>query len=186
MNRHFSDLLLSVQDTPDFRERYEREVKVMFEKTVTPRQKIIRGAAAVLCFALSAASAYGFVWTAGQPGAPRWAFALMALLFLVVGIGQLLLARRDKEDVRSQVSMQIGGIGGLLLGPALALLLGSLQEPRGTASAYMLAAAVVLLFVSAMIQVGGAIRVSELNMKEEMLGIRLKLAEMAEKMELST
>jgi Na+/melibiose symporter-like transporter len=183
MRSNFSDRLLSIQqDSPDFRERYEREVKAMFEKQITPAQRYGLWIFAILCFAASLVSwYYYFVVSADQPKTHS-AYAMLAVIILVWGIIAAKNARKKTWNVRVQAERQAIVVLGSFFGIATILLLVSLLHP-GTYSSNFIVAGLVLLVIEAVFVIRKLIQVSEMNTKEKLLKEKLLLADLAEKPE---
>ena len=180
-NHDFSDKLLSAeQTTPAFRERYEKEIRAMLEKTLTPAQRIGWGFSTVM----SAVFVIVFTWAAivGRelPVMMRAAFglgALVALVWVIMG-GKIVL--RGKMNRRTHPNAFTGTAWGMVLTVQIVILMIGGEHPDSVKSVYMALYGLTFLLMGAMFLLTNRIEQSELNMKEKLLGIELRLAEIAE------
>lgn len=183
-NDNFSDRLLSVeQTTPAFREKYEREVKAMLEKKLTPVQKFVTGFMAVVCLAMFVFFTYAvLVITAGLPILIRASFGIGALFSLAFLIFLVKIVLSGKMNLRTQPNTMTGLVWVfLVIMQTIFMTIGG-KHPESVSSVFMVLYGLTFLVIGVAILVTRRIELSELNMKENLLGIELRLAELSEKL----
>ena len=184
-NDNFSDRLLSLeQTTPAFREKYEREVKTMLEKTLNPIQRFVFIFTTVLALAMTMFFAYVALILARElPILIRASFGIGALFAAAWAILSIKILRAGKINLRAHPNAMTGMTWGFLVIFITIMMLVTGKHPQSVLSVYMLLNALVFFIGGVASLITNRIEQSELNMKEKLLGIELRLAELSEKME---
>lgn len=181
-NHDFSDRLLSAeQTTPAFRDKYETEVKAMLEKKLTRPQRVgytlsaLMGALFLVVF--------GAVALFAPREFPAWGRALFGLgsafgLVWAILVGRIVIT--GKVNLRTGANALVGLTWGFVVTVVTVLMMVGVDRAEPVKSVYMLLVGLVYLLIAAMFMIFNRIEQSELNMKEKLLGIELRLAEMAE------
>ena len=184
-NGNFSDRLLAMERAnPDFREKYERGVKAMLEKRLTPVQKFVTGFMAVVCLAMFAFFTYAvLVITAGLPVLIRASFGVGALFSLAFLIFLVKIVLSGKMNLRTQPNTMTGLVWVfLVIMQTIFMTIGG-KHPESVSSVFMVLYGLSFLVLGVAFLVTHRIEQSELNVKEKLLGIELRLAELCEKSE---
>lgn len=185
MNNNFSDRLISVEQTsPAFQERYEREVKAMLEKTLNPIQRFMFGFTAVICAGFAVFFAYiGLVTARELPVLIRAGFGLGVLFGVIWAIIAGKIAKTGKMNRRTQPNALNGMAWAfVVIMQTIYLMIGG-QHPDRTVSVFMVVSGLTFLLGGAVFMIANRIEQSELNTREKLLGLELRLADIAEKME---
>lgn len=180
-NHDFSDRLLSVeQTTPAFRERYEKEIRKMLEKTLTPLQRFAFGFSTVLSIGMAVFFTWAAISGRGLPPAFRAMFGLGVLVTLAWAIvgGRIVLS--GKMHLKTHPNTLTGMMWGFVLTVQIVILMWGGQHPESVKSVYMAIYGLTFLLMAALFMVSNRIEQSELNMKEKLLGIEMRLAEIAD------
>jgi hypothetical protein len=186
-NNNFSDRLVSVENTtPAFREKYEREVKAMFERQKIPVERYLQWIFGILCLAAVPVFLYFyFVVSSNQPE-NHSVWMNIALWFLIVGTTNLINARKDTINVHIQAVKLMMFIGAAFLGAAFVLLFFVFRQHPGTVAyvGMVIFGLILLVINSAVNMLEIMLRVvseMNMNMKEKLLVSELRLAELTEK-----
>lgn len=177
----FRDRLMSSQQlTPEYRERYERSLESMFERVLTPAQK----AGMWFKVALSLVGTAAFAWGFTIKGMPSLLKALMAFLAVVALAQTVIVARaavmgivnlRWQPKVGAYMSFQA-----ILITSFVVMIYGVMHPNPG--STYLLLAFVVPVIIMSVVLIRTHIEQSELNVREKLLEIELRLAELSEQL----
>jgi hypothetical protein len=181
-NNNFSDRLISLeQDNPSFRERYEKEIKRMLEKTLTPIQRFAFGFTAVICAGFAVFFAYiGLVTARELPVLIRAGFGLGVLFGVAWAVIGGKIALRGKMNRRTQPNALNGMAWAFVVLMQTIYLLAGGAHPDRVVSVFMVLFGLTFMLGGAVFLLTNRIEQSELNMKEKLLGIELRLAEIAE------
>jgi drug/metabolite transporter (DMT)-like permease len=191
MNEHddFRDRLISSQQTtPEFREKYERSLESMFIRQLTPGQRAA-GIVVVLSglvFVVGVALGFTTRIITVACNDVNQIMGIMAALLAVVVFGVTILHTRSlvkgNVDLRWQPQVMAWAVFyGLLLIAAIPIVLGFLHG-SSTSTLFLIAFCLVPLVAAAAILILVYIEQSELNVREKLLEIELRLAEMGELM----
>jgi len=184
-NDNFSERLISLErDTPEFRARYEKEIKAMLDKTLKPVQRVSYGLSAALIIAFAVFYSYMLVIRLhdGHPLVVA-SYGLGILFSVAWTVFAVKIAKSGRMNLRIQPNVMTHMIWAFLVFMQTIFLLLGGQHPDRVPSVFMLVSGLTFLLIGAMFMLNNKIEQSELNMKEKLLGIELRLAEIAEEME---
>jgi cation transport ATPase len=186
-NDNFSDRLISVeQANPAFQERYEKEIKKMLEKTLTPIQRVSFAISGVMTAAMACLFAYLAIFglTIKGPG------SMLMLTRAILGLGTVFcvvwavmvwkIVAKGAMNRRTHPNTLNGMVFVLQTFIATILLVGSGMHPNLVSSVYTAVFAVMVLLSGVGTLVTNRIEQSALKTEEKLLGIELRLAEIAE------
>lgn len=180
-NHDFSDRLLSAeQTTPAFRGKYDREIRKMLEKTLTPTQRFAFGFSTVLSIGMAVFFTWAAIIGTGLPPVFRAMFGLGVLVTLawtIIG-GKIVLS--GKMHLKTHPNALTGMMWGFVLTVQIVILMWGGQHPESVKSVYMAIYGLTFLLMAALFMLNNRIEQSELNTKQKLLGIELRLAEIAE------
>jgi hypothetical protein len=188
--RFVEQLLAADPPSPDARGRYEKEVRAMLEKTISPRQRRLYLIAAVVSGLLGAyLSLIGLGTLVGRTAPlvePGPALLLLVLCILATGLALLLVAgmlfRTYWKGAFNQLSYRewAAGVGVIYVGSVgvLFLLLGRYFPELLRDSVQVLG--LILLLYAAVAWVRHRIAQAEMRTAEKLLEIELHLAEIGE------
>ncbi len=181
-NTNFSDQLLSMEQVnPTFQERYEKEIKKMLEKTLNPIQRFMFGFSAAMGAAFAIGFAYVAVVSARElPLLIRGSFGFGALVGLIWAIIAGKIVASGKMNLRTHPNAMNGLIWGFLVILQVVFMTMGGQHPDRVLSVFMILNGLTFLMMGATFMINNSIEQSELNVKEKLLGIELRLAEIAE------
>jgi hypothetical protein len=190
MNNHsdFRDKLVSAQQfTPAYRERYRKGLESMLTRRLTPARRIVCSLLALggLCAAVNFGVQAATQGSNGEYAAwGRAAFGVMALWGLAWAALLGAMAIRGTVNLRKD-RQAIAGLrwfffvfAGILL-----MLVGGLQlkyEPGSNGPVFAAVVGLAFLVYGALVVIHNLVQQSELNVREKLLEIELKLAEMSE------
>jgi hypothetical protein len=184
---NFSDQLLSMEQVnPAFQERYEKEIKKMLEKTLTPIQRISFAISGVLTAAMACLFAYLAIFGTTVKGPETMASVTRAVLvaatvfcvlwavisWKIVSAGKM--NRRSHPNILNSMTFILQMFIGTIL------LVAAGMHPNLVRSVYTAVFGSMMMLGGVAVLLVNRIEQSELNMKEKLLGIELRLAEIAE------
>jgi hypothetical protein len=187
-NNDFRDRLVSAQQfTPAYRENYRKGLESMLTRRLTPTRRIVCAALAVsgLCAAVSFGVQAVAQRSNGEYAAwGRAAFGVMALwglawaaLLGAMAIRGTVNLRKDRQAIAGLRWFFFVFVGILLM------LVGGLQlkyEPGSSSPVFAAVIGLGFLVYGALVVIHNLVQQSELNVREKLLEIELKLAEMSE------
>ena len=183
-NRSFSDRLLSAeQTTPAFREKYEREVKAMLLKTLTPAQRFAWWFSTVMSIGLFAGFGYVAVTAAKLPIIVRGAFALGAIAGLAWGIVAGKIARTGVMHRKIHPNVLTGAVWVFMVLFTVVMLLVTAKHPDSVRSVYMLLYALAFYLMGLASLITNRIDQTYIRTEERLLEIELRLAELKESLD---
>lgn len=184
-NDNFSDRLLSLEETtPAYREKYEREVEAMLEKRLNPVQRFMFVFTTVLALAMVVFFAYAaLVLLRELPLVIRASFGIGAVFAAAWAVLSIRILRAGQMNVRAHPNAMTGMTWGFIVILMVIMMLVTGKHPQAVLSVYMLLNALVFFIGGVAFLLANRIDQSELNMKERLLSLELRLAEMAEKLE---
>ncbi len=178
------DLLASQEPVrPDLRERYEQEVRQMFEKELNVIQRVVCSLAAVVASAMAAVFGWLAVTTTEIPALARGIFGIGAIFGLVwVGMMVRILRRGSMHTVLDENAQGGWAYGVTCLIAVSTLMLGG-QNPDATRSVFMVVSALVFFLGGCVALLLARIQQSEMKTREKMLEIEYRLLEIAESLQ---
>ena len=179
----FRDRLKAAQHfTPEHREKFERSLKAMVQKTLTPGQRAGLLFAAVVTMAGVAMIAWFILADPARSPQVKYAFGLLGLVALVIALVRAKAAITGKMDLRRhpQLIAYVGWLGVIFFMIAIMI---SLPTPIGKLSICLMASAFFVLIVMAAELLQMRIGESELAVSEKLLEMELRLAEINEKLD---
>lgn len=180
----FTDRLLGSEAmTPSLRERYEREVMAMLEKTLTPAQKVGFGFTTLACLGWAAFCGYSAVTQSSWPVFVRVSFGFGSLFGL---IGAMLVGKaflRGRVHRRATPNAITGMVWGFVVVMMTLFLIFSGRQPDAVKSVYMIVSGLVYLVFASVFMITNRIDQAQIKTEEQFLEIKLRLAEIAEKVE---
>ncbi len=183
MHEHndFRDRLISAQQsTPEYREKYERSSRSMLTRQLTPFERGRYVFAAVWSLAGSAVVAW-FLAVDKQTSIPfHWGIGFMGLVALAVAITCGIIAATGSINLRRQPKTlaQIAFVGVAVFALSLSFIVPPMAGPL--AAIHAIAVCLIALIVITAEVVQAHVDQSELNVREKLLEIELKLAEISE------
>ncbi len=180
----FTDRLLDSEAmTPSLRDRYEREVKAMLEKTLTPAQRAGFGITTLVCLGWAAFCGYSAVAQSSWPVFMRASFGLGSLIGLIgafLGGKVFLLGRMHRRATPNAVT---GLVWVVVVFMVTLFLVFTGRQPDAVESTYVLLTGLVYLIFAAVLLVTNRIDQAQIKTEEQFLELKLRLAELAEKVE---
>lgn len=183
----FRDRLVSSQQlTPEYREKYERSLESMLTRRLTSGERITRTVTVVFSLVFIVGAILGFV-----PGLIPIVssditsyLGLMVILFIAVVLAITIVNIRclitGVVDLRRQPpAVAWAAFWGIMLASAIPIVLGFIYTDR-SAEVHLLLVCVILLIAAGVNLVLVYTGQSELNVREKLLEIELRLAEMSE------
>ena len=183
--KEFRDRLVEMeQTTPSLKERYQKETKAMFEKKLTRPMKLawigtgILGMGFVVLFGTTAIMA-----PKELPMLARSMFVAGAVFGLAWAVLAALIVKRGAMSLKSHGKALVGMTWCfLVLLTTLTLLLAS-QHPDRIVGVHMICAVLPFLIMGAVFMIQYRIQEAELNTREKLLEIELRMTDLAEKLE---
>lgn len=188
MNRQeksFRDKLLDMEKpNTDYKLEYERQVKEMTEKKLTPRRKF--GIIVSLCMGLGFFVLFGTIAIFSPKELALWGrfgFALGSLFGLaLMGMSVAILKKGTVNLKRDNMAFAMVPWCFIVIMATLALVnSGKLADP--VKGVHMLVSILIFFVMASVFVIQALIERSELNTREKLLEIEYRLADMAEKME---
>ena len=144
-NERFSDRLIeSEQMSPGCRERYEKEVKAMLLKTLTPAQRIGWWFSTIMCFGFFVGFGYVAITAPKElPTLVRASFALGSVFGLIMAIVGGRIAYKGVMHRRNIPNAMTGAVWGFVVLLTVAMLLVTGKHPDSVRSVYMVLTALV-------------------------------------------
>lgn len=185
MNNHddFRDRLIAAQNvTPEHRERYERSLGSMLNRQLTPAQRIQSVVSVLWGIAGLAVCVWALVADTGTSIQFKYLIGLLGLMVLGVTVMRGWVAVTGKINLRLQPRMiaYVSFYGILLFVIAIFLIVAQIPE-SSTRVYYMMVAMFPLLLATAKL-ILMQMDQSELNVREKLLEMELRLAELSEQM----
>jgi len=178
MNEHtdFRDRLISAQHfTPAYRERYRKGLENMLSQRLTTMQRAFVSALVVVGFALAAGLGYAAVTHTTTPG-ERYGLAALAVLVAAITAIRLMMALTGRVQLRWQPTT----IAYIVFYGVLVFAVGTLIAVQSWNNAAAVGVVIVALLLAVTKLVLTHIQQSELNVREKLLELEIKLAEMNE------
>ena len=186
-NTNFSDQLLSMEQVnPAFQERYEKEIKKMLEKTLTPIQRISFAISGVLTAAMGCFFVYlaFFGPTIKGPGTmpilTRGMLGLGTVFAVIWAVMVWKIVAKGKMNRRTFPNTLNSMIWVLQSLVAVILLIGTGSHPNLVSSVYTAVFGLTFLVFGVATLVTNRVEQCALKTEEKLLGIELRLAEIAE------
>lgn len=182
-NERFSDRLVeSEQMSPGCREKYEKELKAMLLKTLTPAQRIGWWFSTVMCVGFFVGFGYVAV-TAPQefPALVRASFALGSIFGLAMAIFAGRVAWKGVMHRKIHPNAITGAVWGFLVLLTAVMLLVTSRNPNSILSVYMLLSVLVYFVMGIAFVITNRIDQTFIRTEEKFLQLELKLAEIAER-----
>ena len=180
----FTDRLLAAETTtPLLRERYEREVKAMLVKTLTPAQRFGFGFATVMSLGLGAVFGYVAATQSSLPAIIRASFGFGSLCSLIAALMVGKVFVQGKMNRRTQPTAMTGLMWGLVVVLVTLFMVFTSQRPNAVWSVYMVVSGLVYLVFAAVFMITNRIDQAQIKTEEQFLEIKFRLAELAEKVE---
>ncbi len=179
--RQFSDQLLQCE-SPDetLRQKYEKEIRAMFEKQLSPAGRALWWFWAVFCAAQAVFFAGIGVWSYGDlPIAGTIGFAAGVVFALAFGA----LCVRIAASGRLKLMTQAPAMAGLSWGFVVVMVtLFMVSAPDSIAGLRMILSGLVFLVGGAVFLLASRTEQAELRTKEKLLEIECRLAELTERL----
>jgi len=178
LNKHtdFRDRLISAQQfTPAYRERYRKGLENMLSKRLTTMQRAFVWMLVVVGFAVAAGLGYAAVRYATTPG-ERYGLAALAVLVAAITAIRLMVALSGRVHLRWQPTT----IAYITFYGVLVFAVGTLIAASNWNNATAAAVVIVPLLLAVTKLVLTHVQQSELNVREKLLELELKLSEMNE------
>lgn len=180
----FRDRLVSAQQlTPAYREKYERRLETMISPRMTVLQRLTLFISVLVGLAALAVLAYLLAVDTQTSIEFKYAIGFLGLVVLAITIIRGIIVVTGRVNLRSQPKMiaYISYVGILLFVGALVIIVTPIAG--STNSIYYLVVGLIPLIVATVKIILTHIDQSELNVREKMLEIELRLAEMNERLE---
>jgi quinol-cytochrome oxidoreductase complex cytochrome b subunit len=162
-------------------EKYKKEITAMLEKTLSPAQRWAWGLSAVLTSAIAGLFAYvALTLPRSTPVIARMSFLVGIIFSIGCAILAGTIAKKGKMNIRTDPVKQVGWMWAFLVVMITVTLLVTGQRPDAVRSIYMVLFGLVFLLFGAIQLVLTKIEQSELNTRERLLKLELRLAEIAE------
>ena len=184
-DRTFRDELLDMEK-PDanYREKYQKEIREMFEKKLTGLRKL--GCVVGLIMGLGFAGLFGTLAVIGPEGFPLWGrfiWGIGAVFGLIIAVVEGAILKKGtinlKEDEMSAALLSWCVL--VIMGSLFLAFSGSLAEP--IKAVRMMVSFLFFFVMAAVFLLKAYIQRSELNTREKLLQIEYRLAELSEKLE---
>jgi hypothetical protein len=183
MNDNFRQRLLELeQTTPVLKERYNKEVQAMLEKRITgtDRKVWLGGTVMSVVFAVLLGVFAIIPPLAEVPLLPRIGPAIGALFSVGFAIFFLRVYRRGSWNLNSDASFFIGMIWLMVVLTVVMFLVMSLLVPDRIIGLWLSVFGMVILVIGAVFLIRHGIAQSEIRIREKLLEIEYRLAELAE------
>ncbi len=180
----FRDQLIESESmNPNLKEKYEKELKNMLEKKLNLTMKISYTLSGILSLVMGVFFSYIAIVTAkGLPNLIRFSFGFGAIMaFLWTGM-MVWILKRGRLNLRRDSKMSAGWVWGVVVVNMTVLLLVSGQNPNSTLSVFMAVSGLVFLVIGAVFLIAEKINQSELNTKEQILLMKLQMAEILDEL----
>jgi len=182
----FSDRLVeSDQMTPACRDKYEKELKAMLLKTLTPAQRIGWWFSTLMCVGFFVAFGY-FAVTATKelPVLVRGSFALGSIFGLAMAIVAGRVAWKGVMHRKIHPNALTGGAWAFLVIFTVIMLLVTGKHPDSVRSVYMVLSVLVYFLMGVAFMITNRIDQTYIRTEEKFLQLEWMLAELAEKLKL--
>jgi heme/copper-type cytochrome/quinol oxidase subunit 4 len=190
MNKPFRDQLIESEPiNPTFKEKYEREVKTMLEIKMS---KIFRWSylvGGILALSLAAFFTYGALFFKGDmfyKDMQMWGriiFTLGAILSLIWAGLMLWIVKTGVFHLKKHPSAMAGLAWVGIVFMTTIFLVVAAGNPDSTQSVFLVVASLVFLICTAAGLILTRVGLAELNTRERLLKIELRLAELTEKLQ---
>jgi predicted membrane channel-forming protein YqfA (hemolysin III family) len=179
----FDEKLIAAQRTDDsLRQQYEREVKAMFEKKLTPVRKTIHVLVGVVSAAMAVIFGVVAITAKELPWESRAAFALGVIFSGAWVFLMFRTLRRGTIDLRVDEKTQAGlGWGFVVVMVTLFMVLGG-KLPDKLISISMVVNGLVFLVMAAVFMLTQRINESRIKLEERLLEMQLRIAELSEEL----
>ena len=185
LQKAFRDKLLDVEKpNANYKEKYEKEIKEMFEKKLTGLRKF--GCIVGLAMGLGFAGLFGTLAVIAPQGFPLWGRSIWVLgavfgLLIVVVEGWIL--KKGTVNLKDDEMAMAGLSWSFVVIVATIVLVFSGGLPDPLTGIRMLVSLLFFLVMAALFMIRAFVQRSELNTREKLIEIELRLAELAEKIE---
>jgi hypothetical protein len=177
--RALGDRLVELEPvTPALKQRYEQEIKAMFERPLKPVERLAWIAASV--FSFGTAVAFVAIAALAPPQFPlsgRLCFVIGALFGVAFGVVAWRIVRRGAMRLNAEGAAWAGLAWAL---PVALVTLFLVFAPQDLIGLRMIVSGVVFLIGGAVFLLGHIIQQAALNTREKLLEIELALAELRE------
>lgn len=186
---NFRDRLISSQQlTPKYREKYERSLESMLTRQLTSGERIARTVTVVFSLVFIVGAILGFVpglipiVSSDITSYLGYMVIVFVAVVLAITIVNIRCLKTGRVDLRQQPpAVAWAAFWGIMLASAIPIVLGFIYTDR-SAEVHLLLVCVILLIAAAAKLVLVYTEQSELNVREKLLEIDLRLAEMNEQM----
>lgn len=177
----FRDRLLSAQTVaPELRERYQRRLESMYNRELTPAQRIGTWVLVAIGFVAVMICAYSAIFVESIDVEARAANAVIGLVVLAVTVLRARSAIIGSINLRWQPQAIAYTAFGLVLIGIMLVIFSGVDANLGSIYLLLVWLVVLVLVVTKLIQM--QVQQSELKTQEKLLEIELRLVEMGEQM----
>ncbi len=183
--KEFRDRLVAMEQiTPSLKERYQKEIRAMFEKKLTRPMKLAWIGSGIL--------GMGFVVLFGTvaiivpeefPMLGRLMFVAGAVFGLAWAALAAVIVRRGSINLKSHGKAAVGITWCFLVLLTTVILVLAGKHPDRIVGVYMICAVLPFLIMGAVFMIQYRIQEAELKTREKLLEIELRMVELAEKLE---
>lgn len=173
-----AELLESESVTPSFRENYQREVRAMLEKPLKIRQRVACALSMVLGLYFFIQFGYAAIAFGELPVTSRLGFALGSVFGLVWCCATIRILRRGAINIRTDPTFTTGIMWVFLVLMMVIFLHQGMEAEDAAAGARTIVYGLVFLLMGCVFMIRNFVEQSENRMREELLEIKLRLAEL--------
>lgn len=180
-SRGFQDRLLAAEQlNPEYQEKYNKEVRAMLEKKLTPVQRWGYVFSAILGVVFLTVFGIAAIVARELPILARLVFGLGAVFGLAWAAFAGSIAKRGTLNLRAHPTAMTGMAWGFVIILMTLLLLLGTRQPDSTRSVFVVVSGLVFLVMAAVFMIFNRIDQAELKTREKLLEIEYRVAEIAE------
>jgi len=177
----FQDRLLAAEQlNPEYQEKYNKEVRAMLEKKLTPVQRWGYVFSAILGVVFLTVFGTAAIVARELPILARIAFGLGAVFGLASAAFAGSIAKKGTLNLREHPTAMTGMVWGfVIIMMTLFLLLGA-RQPDSTRSVFVVVSGLVFFVMAGVFMIFNRVDQAELKTREKLLEIEYRVAEIAE------
>ena len=179
----FDQKLIAQQKVdPALRERYEKEVKTMFEKKLTITNKVFFAVMSLVCIVLMGYFSYAAITLRALPMIARMGFVAGILFAAGSAFVLLRMLRSGRMNLRKDSNAMVGMAWVFVVAMITIMMVLGGQHPERVNSVFMVVNGLVFLIGGAVFLLQQNISNAQMKMEERMLELQYQLAQLTDEL----